>query len=345
MKKYLIRGAIAVFLAAVGSLILSVSGIKPGTSIIIGVVLAGAIFGLQLGAEKFSLKAFSVLMIGLVIGVIMSFLVRAILGGLPVSILGGKASTPAEEEEAARTADRYVNWGWGISLILFTYFGIIVANRGASQFSMFTPEDRTSSEAKGSHKVIVDTSVIIDGRLADIGATGFIEEQLIIPRFVLKELQAIADSSDHLKRARGRRGLDMLNRIQKDPNIDVAISEEDFLKIPDVDAKLVKLAKELDAKVFTNDYNLNKLAQFQQVQVLNINDLANALKPVILPGEVITVRIVREGKEPGQGVAYLDDGTMVVVNDGKGKIGYKLDVSVTSVLQKPAGRMIFADIK
>jgi uncharacterized protein YacL len=137
----------------------------------------------------------------------------------------------------------------------------------------------------------------------------------------------------------------MLNRIQKDPNVEVVISEADFPESRDVDGKLVKLAKKLDAKVFTNDYNLNKLAEFQQIQVLNINDLANSLKPVILPGEVMTIRIVREGKEPGQGVAYLDDGTMVVVNNGKDKIGQKLVVAVTSVLQKPAGRMIFADLK
>jgi uncharacterized protein YacL len=345
MRRYLIRASIAVSLAAVGALILGLTGLKPGTSVIIGFLLAVATFGLQIGAEKFSLKAFSVLMIGLVIGVIMSFLVRAILGGLPDTVFGGKTDTPEEAKEAARVADRYVNWAWGISLILFTYFGIIVANRGASQFNMFTPEERASSTGKGPYRIVVDTSVIIDGRLADIGATGFIEGQLIIPRFVLKELQTIADSSDHLKRARGRRGLDMLNRIQKDPNIDVVISEEDFPRVREVDAKLIQLAKKLEAKIFTNDYNLNKLAEFQQVRVLNINDLSNALKPVILPGEVMTVRIVREGKEPGQGVAYLDDGTMVVINDGKDRIGQKLDVGVTSVLQKPAGRMIFAEIK
>lgn len=339
MRKYLIRGSIALVVAAVGALILVLTGLQPGTSIIVGILLAVSLFGLQIGAEKFSLKAFSVLMIGLVIGVIMSFLVRAIVGGFTESVVG------QDSPEAEKIADRYVNWAWGISLILFTYFGILIANRGASQFSLFSPEERVSSGGKGPYRIIVDTSVIIDGRLADIGATGFVEGHLIIPRFVLKELQAIADSSDHLKRARGRRGLDMLNRIQKDPNMDVVISEEDFPKTRDVDAKLVKLAKSQGAKIFTNDYNLNKLAELQQVQVLNINDLANALKPVILPGEMMSVRIVREGKEHGQGVAYLDDGTMVVVNDARDKIGQKLDVAVTSVLQKPAGRMIFAEIK
>lgn len=339
MRKYIIRGSIALVVAAVGAVILALTGLQVHTSIVVGILLAVALFGLQIGAEKFSLKAFSVLMIGLVIGVIMSFLVRAMVGGLTESVVG------PDSPEAEKIADRYVNWAWGISLILFTYFGILIANRGASQFSLFSPEEHAPSGAKGPYRIIVDTSVIIDGRLADIGATGFVEGHLIIPRFVLKELQAIADSSDHLKRARGRRGLDMLNRIQKDPNMDVVISEEDFPKIRDVDAKLVKLAKSLDAKIFTNDYNLNKLAELQQVQVLNINDLANALKPVILPGEMMSVRIVREGKEHGQGVAYLDDGTMVVVNDARDKIGQKLNVAVTSVLQKPAGRMIFAEIK
>ncbi len=339
MNKYLIRGATAVILAAIGSVILSLSGLELRTVIVIivGVLLAAAVFALQVGAERFSVKAFSVLMIGLVIGVIMSFLIRAILSGLP---------WPYEDTpEGAKRVAQFINWAWGISLILFTYLGVVVANRGAGQLSMFAPIDQTRSETNGPYEIIVDTSVIIDGRLADVCATGFLEGELVIPRFVLKELQAIADSSDPLKRARGRRGLDMLNRIQKDPNIEVVISEIDFPESREVDAKLVKLAKQLDAKVFTNDYNLNKVAQFQQLQVLNINDLANALKPVILPGEVMTIRIVREGKEPGQGVAYLDDGTMVVINNGRDKIGRKLDVAVTSVLQKPAGRMIFAEIK
>lgn len=339
MRKYLIRGSIALVVAAVGTLILALSGLAANTSIIVGILVAVALFGLQIGAEKFSLKTFSVLMIGLVIGVIMSFLVRAIVGGLTESLV------EQELPQAEKIAERYVNWAWGISLLLFTYFGVLIANRGASELSLFSPEERASSGVKGPYRIVVDTSVIIDGRLADIGATGFVQGHLIIPRFVLKELQAIADSSDPLKRARGRRGLDMLNRIQKDPNLEVVINEEDFPKVRDVDAKLVKLAKSLEAKIFTNDYNLNKLAELQQVQVLNINDLANALKPVILPGEKMSVRIVREGKEHGQGVAYLDDGTMVVVNDARDKIGQKLDVAVTSVLQKPAGRMIFADIK
>lgn len=192
---------------------------------------------------------------------------------------------------------------------------------------------------------ILDTSVIIDGRIADICQTGFIEGTIVIPQFVLAELQYIADSSDTLKRNRGRRGLDILNRIQKELSIKVEIYEGDFEDITEVDAKLVRLAKIRNGILVTNDFNLNKVSELQQVKVWNINDLANAIKPVVLPGEVITAFVVKEGKEKLQGVAYLDDGTMIVVEDGKDSIGKRVDTVVTSVLQTSAGRMIFAKVK
>jgi uncharacterized protein YacL len=194
------------------------------------------------------------------------------------------------------------------------------------------------------HKIL-DTSVIIDGRIADICKTGFIEGTLVIPEFVLEELQHIADSSDLLKRNRGRRGLDILNKIQKELDVKVLIYEGDFDEISEVDSKLVKLAKVLQGKVITNDFNLNKVCELQGVSVLNINDLANAVKPVVLPGEEILVQVIKDGKEHGQGVAYLDDGTMIVVEGGREFIGTTLDVLVTSVLQTSAGRMIFAKPK
>jgi uncharacterized protein YacL len=197
---------------------------------------------------------------------------------------------------------------------------------------------------KGDAKVL-DTSVIIDGRIFDICQTGFVEGSLIIPTFVLEELRHIADSSDGLKRNRGRRGLDILNRIQKELNIDVQIYEKDFPDIAEVDSKLLKLAQVLNGKVVTNDYNLNKVAEFQGVPVLNINELANAVKPVVLPGEEMRIQIIKDGKESGQGIAYLDDGTMIVVEGGKRHIGEIMDVIVTSVLQTAAGRMIFAKRK
>jgi uncharacterized protein YacL len=189
---------------------------------------------------------------------------------------------------------------------------------------------------------ILDTSVIIDGRLADVCEAGFIEGTFIVPQFILQELQHIADSQDSIKRARGRRGLDILHRIQKMSAITVRIVDEDFPKIREVDAKLVALGRVMNAKIITNDFNLNKVAQLQGVSVLNINELANSLKPVVLPGETMTVFVLKEGKEYNQGVAYLDDGTMVVVENGRRLIGKHIEVAVTSVLQTTAGRMIFS---
>jgi len=189
---------------------------------------------------------------------------------------------------------------------------------------------------------ILDTSVIIDGRIADVCEAGFLDGVFLVPQFILQELQHIADSPDSLKRARGRRGLDILHRIQKMAHITVRITDEDFPKIKEVDSKLVALARVHDAKVITNDFNLNKVAELQGVSVLNINELANALKPVVLPGEALKVFVMKEGKEYNQGVAYLDDGTMVVVENGRKFIGKNAEVSVTSVLQTTAGRMIFS---
>jgi len=192
---------------------------------------------------------------------------------------------------------------------------------------------------------ILDTSVIIDGRIADICQTRFLEGVIVIPQFVLEELQHIADSSDVLKRNRGRRGLDILNRIQKELSIKVEIYEGDFEEIQEVDSKLVKLAKITSGVVVTNDFNLNKVCELQNVAVLNINDLANAVKPVVLPGEELAVQVIKDGKEQNQGIAYLDDGTMIVVEDGRDYIGKRIEVLVTSVLQTSAGRMIFAKPK
>jgi uncharacterized protein YacL len=189
---------------------------------------------------------------------------------------------------------------------------------------------------------ILDTSVIIDGRIADITETGFIEGSLMIPQFVLNELQHIADSSDSIKRTRGKRGLEVLHHIQKQATVDVRIVDRDYPTVKEVDSKLIELAKEVRGKIITNDSNLNKVAELQGIQVLNINELANSIKPVVLPGEEINVKILKEGKEMGQGLAYLDDGTMIVVDNGRRQMGKTIDVIVTSVLQTPAGRMIFA---
>jgi uncharacterized protein YacL len=197
-------------------------------------------------------------------------------------------------------------------------------------------------EGAEAGKKLLDTSVIIDGRIADVCETGFIEGTFIAPQFILQELQHIADSPDSLKRARGRRGLDVLHRMQKMSTLTVKIVEQDFPKIKEVDSKLVALAKHMNAKIITNDFNLNKVAELQGVTVLNVNELANAIKPVVLPGETLKTFIIKEGKEHNQGVGYLDDGTMVVVDNGRKLIGKTVPVTVTSVLQTTAGRMIFA---
>ena len=207
-----------------------------------------------------------------------------------------------------------------------------------------TTKAKISTEAGKDFKPykLLDTSVIIDGRVADICETGFIEGTLLIPVFVLEELQHIADSADILKRTRGRRGLDILQRIRTESQMNVEISNTDYDDVPEVDSKLVRLAQEVGGKILTNDYNLNKVAQLRGVQVLNINALSNAVKPVVIPGESMQVTVVKDGKEPGQGVAYLDDGTMIVVENGRRHMGGTINVEVTSALQTAAGRMIFA---
>jgi uncharacterized protein YacL len=268
--------------------------------------------------------------LGLAIGLIISNLLGSAF--LPIPIVG-----------------KYVP---GIISIILGYLGINVAIRKRDElFSLFSsfpwvnkerPKDKMINISQ--HKIL-DTSVIIDGRIADICKSGFIEGTLLIPGFVLEELQHIADSSDLLKRNRGRRGLDILNRIQKELGMYVQIDSRDFEDISEVDSKLVKLGQVLKGKILTNDYNLNKVAELQGVPVLNINELANAVKPVVLPGEEMVVHVVKDGKEFGQGVAYLDDGTMIVVDGGKRHIGETIGVLVTSVLQTAAGRMIFAKPK
>jgi uncharacterized protein YacL len=220
----------------------------------------------------------------------------------------------------------------------------VIKNEEITFFNYFAPAQTEACEGSISYKIL-DTSVIIDGRIADICDSGFLEGVLVIPTFVLNELQMISDSADSMKRTRGRRGLDILNRMQKDESIKVKISDIDFSDTNEVDAKLVKLAKVMKAKVITNDFNLNKVAEFHGVDVLNINDLANALKPIVLPGEEMHVSLVKEGKDPNQAIGYLDDGTMVVVENGRKKLGHDTDVVATSVLQTSAGRMIFARIK
>ena len=227
-------------------------------------------------------------------------------------------------------------------ILLMAYVGLIVGANKGDLLNLSALGGIFGGEKPGKKMYkILDTSVIIDGRIADIAETGFLDGVLLLPQFVLRELQLVADSADSLKRNRGRRGLDILQRIQKMASITVQIVEDDFPAVREVDLKLIELAKVYEAKIMTNDFNLNKVAQLQGVEVLNINELANSLKPIVLPGEIMKVFILKEGKEYNQGVAYLDDGTMVVVDNARKMIGKTVDVSVTSVLQTTAGKMIF----
>ncbi len=227
---------------------------------------------------------------------------------------------------------------------IFGYIGLVLGGKKMSEVSTPYFLDPGTKPARMSLKIL-DTSVIIDGRIADITETGFMDGTFIVPKFVLEELQYIADSADELRRTRGRRGLDILKRLQQQNPLKVEFVEDDFPKAAGVDSKLVALALKLRAKILTNDFNLHKVAELQGIEVLNINQLANAMKPAVLPGETLHVQILREGKSQGQGVAYLDDGTMVVIENARRFIGREVEVAVTSVLQTTAGRMIFSEIK
>ncbi len=235
--------------------------------------------------------------------------------------------------------------GRGLLALLLGYLGGAVALRKGDELEGLSSVLFPKVAARRDGYKILDTSVIIDGRIADVCETGFLEGTLIVPQFVLRELQQIADSSDSLKRNRGKRGFDVLQKIQRIPKVKVQIHDLDFPQVREVDRKLIEVAKALGGKVITNDYNLNKVAELSGVPVLNVNELATALKPVVLPGELMHVHVLKEGKEAGQGVAYLDDGTMVVVDHGKKYLGQSVDVLVTSVLQTIAGRMIFTRLK
>ncbi len=317
--------------------------------VIVLVVVAGSLFGGLLGFFLFPLitwtegrlakASFMDIVfgsVGLIVGLLIAVLLSMVLDEIPVV---GQLMTV-------------------LAAVAFGYLGISISTRkrdeAASLFGGFSlkrpraeqPAATDPQKYQGTSKPkVLDTSVIIDGRIADIVETGFLEGPLVIPSFVLEELRHIADSSDVLRRNRGRRGLDILNRIQKELGVAVRIYEEDIGEGLEVDSKLLKLAKLLDGKVVTNDFNLSKVAELQGVPVLNINDLANAVKPAVLPGEEMTITIIKDGKEAGQGVAYLDDGTMIVVDGGKRHIGNTIGVTVTSVLQTAAGRMIFAKPK
>ncbi len=298
--------------------------------------LIGMMIGFGFGAvliaidemlKGFSLRAFSATTFGLLLGTV-------------VALLIDRSGLFEKVEEPTR---------WLVRLCLFLsfgYIGIVLAMRSNKEdFSLIIPYVRFAPQNKPDNLLLLDTSVVIDGRIADLIEANFIEGLIVVPRFVLKELQQIADSGDPIKRARGRRGLEMLNRMQRNSRNEVKIHDGDFPDEREVDAKLIRLARNLGAKLYTNDYNLGKIAELQSVNYVNIHELAKSMRVILLPGELLSLRIVREGKDKGQGVGYLPDGTMVVVNNAHTAIGHQAEVQVQSLLQTGAGIIVFADLK
>jgi uncharacterized protein YacL len=293
---------------------------SPWTGALLGVTGALGIIALELNLRQVPAHHLVGALVGGVTGLLGAHLLWGVMSGLDL------------------VAEHFIH----VLLIVFLiYMGIVLGARKGEWFEPARVIAAFRDDTRLHQYKVLDTSVIIDGRIADICETGFLDGTLVVPQFVLRELQQVADSSDSLKRNRGRRGLDILQKVQKMSGVEVQIVETDFPEIREVDLKLIELARKLNGKIVTNDFNLNKVAQLRGVAVLNINELANSLKPVVLPGEVLRVFVIKEGKEAGQGVAYLDDGTMVVVDQGKKAMGRTIEVTVTSVLQTTAGKMIF----
>jgi uncharacterized protein YacL len=313
------------FVAAVGYSAHQLEPLGPDAAVLN--ILFGALLGVLIVVLEVRLKTTSV-----------THMLGALLGGA-IGLLAAK--TIGAALYWANLGNERVVFLHSVILLALPYLGLVL---GARRGEWLEPQNLISlfrSAGPRKRYKVLDTSVIIDGRIADICETGFMDGTIVIPQFVLKELQLVADSSDSMKRNRGRRGLDILQKIQKMAGVDVTISDMDFAEVREVDLKLIELARTLQGKIVTNDFNLNKVAQLRGVEVLNINELANSLKPVVLPGEIMKVFILKEGKEYNQGVAYLDDGTMVVVDNARKMIGKTIDVVVTSVLQTTAGKMIF----
>jgi uncharacterized protein YacL len=318
----LIRLLFAAILIAAGYVLKPVAG-DPWISAGVGALIAICIILFELRIRRATLKTLIGAAVGSILGIIGAYLIGSLIS----------------RQEAIDPEDKTF---LTLALTFFmAYVGLMVGAAKGDYLDLSALGGLFSDKVARRDLKILDTSVIIDGRIADVAETGFLTGTLIVPQFILRELQQVADSPDSSKRQRGRRGLDMLNRLQNNSSLDIQIVETDFPSVREVDLKLIELGKQLDAVIVTNDFNLNKVSQLRGVSVLNINELANALKPVVLPGEAMRVFILKEGKEYNQGVAYLDDGTMVVVDNARRLIGKNADIAVTSVLQTTAGKMIF----
>ncbi len=298
---------------------------QPWMGLIGGLACAGFWILIEISMRRVSVRGLSSMVFGLLLGVFMANIVANILDLLPLGSF-------------LQSIFRV------ILTLIFSYLGAVMALRGKDEFNVIIPYVRFKRQDVKEGVILVDTSAIIDGRIADIYKSHFLTGRLVIPRFVLHEMQKLADSQDNIKRQRGRRGLDILRSMQQDNALDIRIQEEDVPGAQEVDVKLIHLAKIMDARICTTDFNLNRIATIQGVDILNINELVNAVKAVVFPGEIMDVRLIKEGKEADQAVAFMDDGTMVVVSEGRKLIGQKVKVSVSSVLQTQAGRMIFGKI-
>jgi len=299
-------------------------GLNPWISAVVGFVAACLVILFELRVRALSLRRLFGAVAGSILGILGAFLISLVL----------RNSLPAGPTQSLLQL---------FVLLLMCYVGLVIGTSKGDLLNLSALGDLFSSERAGGKRnlKVLDTSAIIDGRIADMAETGFLEGAMVVPEFVLRELQMVADSQDSSRRQRGRRGLDVLQRMQANAQLTIQIIPDDYPAIREVDLKLIELAKDLSAKIVTNDFNLNKVAHLHNVEVLNINDLANSLKPVVLPGERMNIMILKEGKEYNQGVGYLDDGTMVVVDHARRMIGRQVEISVTSVLQTASGKMIF----
>ena len=297
----------------------------PVLAILIGLAGGGIFIGVDKALKGFSLRGLSAASFGILVGFTISY------------FIGNSVLFKFIDEEPKLIAQIAM-------YVVCSYLAMVIAYRAKDEFNLVIPYVKFIKENKPERLVLLDTNIIIDGRVQDLCTTGFLDAVLIVPRFVLNEVQYIADAADDMRRARGRRGLEVLKMLQLNPRVEVKFHENDVPDIKEVDGKLVQLAKMLPAEILTNDFNLSRIAELQHVKVLNMNELAKSLRPAVLPGETLSVRLLKEGREPHQALAYLDDGTMIVVNRARRLLGHDVEVTISSVLQTAAGRMAFAEL-
>ncbi|MCS7048223.1 MAG: PIN domain-containing protein [Verrucomicrobiae bacterium] len=297
----------------------------PWAGVAIGLIMGGLVILLDLWLKGFSLRGLSAATFGLAVGTLASYLI------------GNSVMFSFVDPQARLTAQI-------ITYLVVTYLAMVIALRGKDEFNIVIPYVKFRRDEKPERMIVLDTNIIIDGRIVEVTTTGFLNAVYIVPQFVLAELHRIADSNDSVRRDRGRRGFEVLRALQKSPHCEVRFHEDDIPNIREVDGKIIQLAKMLSAEILSNDQNLRRVAELQKIRVLNLNDLARALRPVLLPGERLTIKLIKEGREFDQAVAYLDDGSMVVVNRARSLVGRDVEVEVSSVLQTAAGRLAFAEL-